>query len=619
MLYDPPITITTEIAQRLISLEGKRLAVPVAPLPGEGLADVAFRSASINGLSTTNRMLGREAKAFSHQLAALATFEISAIADLIGTPNGAADLVPISYPRVKGPNESDEGAALHRNESSHYSFFGSRVTAKQLISNRRVSPRSLRESPHSRAIWHLAPLNFDPTTLEMLLDHCPVCLAALDFLNSRGVCFCHKCGSRGDLRNHPQPIVSVPHEDALRFLAGLLDPCHPESKVTLSNLHPDISKEEPGSIFFLGSLIANVLDGNVQPNALARRYYLAAQAASPTNLALAARALLDWPYGFEKLLPELERRLPFSRPSLNGHPFVILFGQSRLVSKSLLKVCANAAKSTDVKRIAGLAFGGVEGGSPKDGKAPAIFNSSAEYELLNLAVRSKEVFALKCVTGLPVGILLNCFRYGALRCPEVGLASAFVHSSIGQTEMASFLKSVPKTKSKASLPVKSFVSVMFRLLGCPWPPVIRKLLEGELPVVKHSSGGTWIDALHVIDFENWKAILSQILPSTKVVNVLTWNDVAFYLDKSRTSAFANTRHHFLNHERPTMEELASFRAKYISIREIAGRFRIGGVKMPEQRILWELKRAAIHSPPGRDGFGLRTEVESFYGQSISIS
>lgn len=88
---------------------------------------------------------------------------------------------------------------------------------KQFIVDRRVSPRALRISQHSKALWHVRSLFFDANSLERLLGTCPVCGAKLTFRYAEGVCSCHHCGPSVDLRDFPQPLVEVDDVEALKI------------------------------------------------------------------------------------------------------------------------------------------------------------------------------------------------------------------------------------------------------------------------------------------------------------------------------------------------------------------------------------------------------------------
>ncbi|MCW2282588.1 ribosomal protein S14 [Rhodoblastus acidophilus] len=179
---------------------------------------------------------------------------------------------------------------------------------------RRVSPLALRQSGYHRAVWELRPLAFDPGTMERLLQNCPVCGSVLGWRRTFGICHCDRCKDRHrrptvDLRAFPQPLVEVEDMEALAFVASLVDPLRSEPTVWGSRLSSEVRELSRGEMFDLSVALAAVLENDSLPpgerRALRFSKAVGALGLEPRFLALAGRALLDWPRGFFRVADAL--------------------------------------------------------------------------------------------------------------------------------------------------------------------------------------------------------------------------------------------------------------------------------------------------------------------------
>ncbi|MDB5531495.1 MAG: hypothetical protein JWR51_4598 [Devosia sp.] len=193
-------------------------------------------------------------------------------------------------------------------------FFGARLRVIHRESKiRRVSPRALAKAPYIRAVWHLRPLGFDPSTRERLLSACPVCGTPLGFTHTRGVAFCDSCEGTDDiglpiptvdLRDFPQPLVEVTDMAALDFVTGLVDPSPDVRDRFAPMLHDDIASVARGDLFEMVLAIASALEKNADPAyvpASEKAHRAGTREVDPDHLAAAGRALLNWPDGFVEL------------------------------------------------------------------------------------------------------------------------------------------------------------------------------------------------------------------------------------------------------------------------------------------------------------------------------
>ncbi|NMA98581.1 MAG: hypothetical protein GX970_10830 [Phyllobacteriaceae bacterium] len=149
----------------------------ITPFPDESLSGLIARASSVNIYPRALDVLV-QARTSGLRPEAVATRDVelaSQLAKVLGTEEGL--LTPLFHARTGGGKFID--------------FFGAKLRAvHRETAARRVSPRALRISPYVRAVWHLRPFGFDPSTKEMLLDRCPVCDGQLGFVLTKGVPFC---------------------------------------------------------------------------------------------------------------------------------------------------------------------------------------------------------------------------------------------------------------------------------------------------------------------------------------------------------------------------------------------------------------------------------------------
>lgn len=178
---------------------------------------------------------------------------------------------------------------------------------------RRVSPRSLQQSLHLKAIWSIKVFSFDPLTKEQLLDRCPECSRRPTYLRTYGVQYCEFCRTtdeigvtrgRVDFRDFPQPLIEVNDVEALDFITSLIDPELHENSAPRKDLHPDLREFNRSNLFELAVATACALTCPPSWNCytLSRRVKHDDFAGfSPEVLARSGRVLLDWPRGFEEI------------------------------------------------------------------------------------------------------------------------------------------------------------------------------------------------------------------------------------------------------------------------------------------------------------------------------
>lgn len=277
----------------------KKLMVQPPPITGENLPGYVIRLAALNAYPGAHDVLAQAGIETVHpeSIGSLSRERLSGLVGLLGE-----GIVPMIHTRSKG------GAGLR-------DFFGMPLrNVHREVLRRRVAPRALAASPHMRAVWALRPFCFDPETRERLIDACPVCAQPLGYKRTLGgIAFCESCTRTDeegftraavDLRDFPQPRIEVEDDEALSLVTALADP-DPRTRDAFSD-----RIAEPFRVFHRGQLFelaiafacAVTADADRSMTTLDRPANREEYARlSPEALAMAGRALLDWPSGFSAL------------------------------------------------------------------------------------------------------------------------------------------------------------------------------------------------------------------------------------------------------------------------------------------------------------------------------
>jgi hypothetical protein len=268
------------------------MSLPIQPFADEGLADVIFRAACENGyvrISLIAQVLGMAVnKRMTHESLARANLDPLAIANLLGTRT-EDDARGLIYPWL------DQAR-------TRIVFFGRNVRARGFfVTGRRLAPVALNQHCYQRAAWSVAGLGFDPETRQRLLSRCPECGNRLGYNIAYEIWACSSCFSERkvvDFRKAQLGIVKVEDEEALEFAVNLIDPRVPVDRVDLHHLPSELRKFDPGELFQLIVGLAEKLEARESPSDMA-------DAPSPSNLAAASRAILNWPQGLDQLSERL--------------------------------------------------------------------------------------------------------------------------------------------------------------------------------------------------------------------------------------------------------------------------------------------------------------------------
>jgi hypothetical protein len=575
--------ISKAVAGRLLSLIGQRLAVPVSPMPGEGLADLFYRAASQNGYKRLINIFHKGG--FSHLAFAKSKPDLRAVADLLGTPNGEEDLVDLQYCRW-----SDEGLWIN--------FFGAAIPSRQLSGWRRVSPSSLRISPHSKAMWHLNAINFDVRTHERLLDRCPVCETRLTFLVTAGVCRCHVCGPAIDFRDYEQPRIECDDLEALDFATGLIDPENPFGKPATLSLHPAIRDENPGQIFSLCMVIAMLLER--PPDATGKRS-VAWTSFTPNSLAAGARAVLTWPDGLANILSKSSASRSANVAS-DTKSFLNLCKNNGVLKTSMATAIEEAAMISRLGMKQSTASRRLEIASPEIGPDKVL-----ELAHFTAAIGSRQFSHAVRLTNIPRIVLYNCYLSGV--CGPLAASTNDIGPQILQWASLLDFSRARRTKMGSSgTTVRRCVASINLDKGDVWPEVIKAIHDGRLPVKVGNPSGWLLKSLYVEDPDTWIDFLrnAQGVTATKEFP-LNGREIAFYMGVSMFTA----RKLFDFTGKTSFRDIQTYRKHQTPLEYLACLTSMAGKPLSKGRIHRLLEAAGLRSHS--DDFVSRAEALRYLG------
>lgn len=163
------------------------------------------------------------------------------------------------------------------------------------LERRRISPMSLRASPHHRQAWLMTVLPFCPVTLERLVDTCPNCGSTLGWSTTSGIERCEACLKIIPPSAEPQ-LAEYLVED-YRLFASLLSLRPAERIEAVAAMPPRLSQLAPGELARLAMRCGlDCYDGSEK-----RAWQTRAGRVEPERLAeTVARGialLRSWPHG----------------------------------------------------------------------------------------------------------------------------------------------------------------------------------------------------------------------------------------------------------------------------------------------------------------------------------
>ncbi|WP_203226150.1 hypothetical protein [Rhizobium gallicum] len=481
-----------------------------------------------------------------------------------------------------------------RNNSRDWSRLGElKVRRSQIVSHRRVAPRSLKLAERQKRIWALRPFSFDLETGERLLDHCPVCGRQLGWARSYGVSFCDKCHDdtntlRGavDLRAFEQEIVEFRDVEAIGLFRSQIEP---DATSTSRRLHSDFSAIGRGELFHLAVSVGAALGKRSRLKPL-----------DVEDIEKAGRALLEWPSGFDDLLDQIQAEDPHGR---GMHPLHKLQNDPTLSrqTRALLK------RRVDFN----LRSGAISRLSKQGDQSVANFNSGhfvgrtvlagmlAKHEVemgqiaLSLLRSSAQCRKLSADLGLPFPWLLDLVAAGLL--PELSGMLANIVPSIQNPPIALIdsICKLPSTRpDEHTISVSSALFTMTDISGAQCAAVLRDICTGALPayVDQTSALPVWQRLRCRIDDVLTSVDKCATAAALGTHALFTKNDVAMALGKNPRIARELIVQNFLP-ATVTAKDVTVFRRDWMFTTEIVDRIRLEGTAAPGA-----VRRSLLSSP-----------------------
>lgn len=362
-------------------------------------------------------------------------------------------------------------------------------------------------------------------------------------------------------------------------------------------------------------VIAAVLDGDFRRRQNGNAVAVTEYAVTPANLAVAGRAVLDWPSGFVRLRDTLESKIALHRPSdTQRHPFNTLLRTTKIFDKAMLSIIDRAIKApsifippgdfasntTVIKHACSVSERTPEKGEQRSAMAKAT------QEIR----KSRRLDSIGKQTGFSIGILSD-FLFAKNPPP-------WIMRYAGPLELAETLACLGTTlrslapPPRGSVPIRSIVSALCLMPGNPWPLILDAVASKKLPAVFDTSAGDWAGGLKVVEFDVWKSFCADLVPFTSTIDLpIEWRDAAFYLNFSR-AAFYNRASPFFAKRILTLRTLSQFRRRYITVQELRTLSMIEGRYISARQIIIELTRLGIASSPDVQSFYLRDAVSDAY-------
>lgn len=276
------------------AIRGASILFPVEPKLDESIRGYLARAADWNCFDSRTDLLRLSGITYVRRdLSDRVAAEITAVSEVLGVRSEA--LRRTLNPTIDGNPEIVD-------------YFGLAFPRRRFeFRNRRVSPASLRVSPHHRARWQIKLIPFCPESWEHLIDTCPseACGRPLRWGDCLEIDCCEHC--EFDLKSAVPASVPPGLRDALGFVGDLVHPSHDVRSAAASRLPEPLCDVPENDLFE----VLCVLTRTFTPD------HLKSSACLDTEyLALAAQALLDYPVTFDRIAQEGRTESDPCRPAL---------------------------------------------------------------------------------------------------------------------------------------------------------------------------------------------------------------------------------------------------------------------------------------------------------------
>lgn len=222
---------------------------------------------------------------------------------------------------------------------------------------RRISPAALKGSPHHRAAWSNALLDYCPESLDLLVDRCRRCGRTQRWLAAQGIECCDEPGC-GALEGSGE-VLPEGHVDGYRLFAGICSPVPAERRFALTRLVPDLMRLEPITLTEFAIKIGLALEGVESAKHSGFEDLSSDQRSRAASRG--AMALLDWPLRLRsEVRSELESRgLGDGLARRRLRNALLSAGRSIRGGPYLRELLANVMPEIDVE--VGRSFAGLNG------------------------------------------------------------------------------------------------------------------------------------------------------------------------------------------------------------------------------------------------------------------
>jgi len=270
-------------------------AFPMALIPheDESLLSVVARAGAANGRDRLVQVCSLAGTAIPYATyLPFATFERTALASLLGI--GVGEIERRLYRLCSDPQRVMQAGVLH----------GVEVRRKHLSTQvRRVSPASLRNTLHHRAMWDLKPIPCCLSGQDLLMHRCPGCGHAITW-KSTALHLCGHAECRADLRDANTDAVDADMLRSVRVIADLYSHDDAERMDARNRLPADFRSLPASDLMDLAIFFGVCAGDPAGSTVAARRSSLASGNYSDwttADLAAGADLIADWPRSFARL------------------------------------------------------------------------------------------------------------------------------------------------------------------------------------------------------------------------------------------------------------------------------------------------------------------------------
>ncbi|ANM04622.1 hypothetical protein AMC78_CH02535 [Rhizobium phaseoli] len=562
---------------------GSIFALPVDLLPGEDIRAAALRAAHRNAFLNTRTVIdltrSRSFRSLSSIHGNAAFDELDKLIDVLGLRKDAEH---VRWLLCSERNQSRDWTRVN----------GLKVRRGDIVSERRVAPRSLKKNGCQKAVWALRSFAFDLATTELLLDHCLACQMKLGWGRSNGIFSCDKC--KADLREFPQEFINIGDHQSLGFVAAIVDPyaageSHP--------LHPDIASLDRGELYQLIVKIGRVL-GN-------RRWR---DGLDTGIIEQAGRAVMGWPKAYDDMLDRVGEDRCLDALS---HPFDALHNDVNLSNRirrllrerteaRLRRTAIGQTNRAEVQSTIVPVPLDPARGDLAQLKRLAITAVGTPVEVaIGLLRRSDRHRRMAFTLGIPIPWLVDLFLAGLL--PDIAEVVEGVLVKPKKVVPVSVLEILGNAthNERLAFPIglRSAIFSLSHYNGSKCAGLLQAVCEGSLRVRAFGDPATSILARLAIANDEILNVVARtpttLSPTDRVP--LTQNDAALALGKARTVVGALVSKGFLS-SHPTVDDIFALRRHWMFLSEVLDLAYMGG-KMDLGNIRYSLMRSEIAREP----------------------